>query len=54
MCEKLSNLKKLHPLQVAEYAIAQGIKYELAFNWWVHHVLKKRDQIISMVRWCST
>ena len=38
--EKLSNLKELCPIQVA--------KYEPAFNCWVHHVLKKRDRIISM------
>ena len=41
--EKLSNLKELHPIQVAKYAIAQGIQHNPAFNWWVHHVLKKRD-----------
>ena len=51
--EKLSNLKELHPVQVAGYAIAQGIEYEPAFNWWVHHVLQKRDRIISMARKCS-
>ena len=45
--------EKSHPIQVAEYAIAQGIQCEPAFNWWVHQVLKKRDRIISMVRWDS-
>ena len=48
--EKLFNRKELHPIQVAIYAIAQGIEYESAFNWLVHHVLKKRNGIISIVR----
>ena len=48
--KKLSDLKELHQIQVAEYAIAQGIEYELAFNFWVHQVLKKRDGIMSIVR----
>ena len=26
-----------------------GIDHKSAFNWWVTHVLKKRDQIISVV-----
>ena len=40
--EKLSNLKALHLIKVAKHATAQGIDHEPAFNWWVHHVLKKR------------
>ena len=51
--EKLPNLKELHSIQDTKYAIAQGIQHKMASNWWVHHVLKKRDQIISTVRWCS-
>jgi len=27
-----------------------GINHEPAFNWWVTHVLKKRNRIISLVR----
>ncbi len=26
-----------------------GIDHEAAFNWWVSHVLKKRDRIMSLV-----
>jgi hypothetical protein len=26
-----------------------GITHKPAFNWWVHHVLRKRNQIISAV-----
>ena len=37
-------------MQTAEFAVAQGIDHEPAFNWWVKHVLKKRDRIIASVR----
>jgi hypothetical protein len=47
--EALANLKESHPLETAEYAVTQGIDHEPAFNWWVPHVLKKRDRIISLV-----
>ncbi len=30
--------------------MTKGLDHEPAFNWWVPHVLKKRDQIISLVR----
>ncbi len=29
--------------------MTKGIDLDLAFNWWVPHVLKKHDQIISLV-----
>jgi hypothetical protein len=51
--EKLSDLKESHPIETAEYAVAMGIDHEPAFNWWVPHVLKKRDRIISAVARCS-
>jgi hypothetical protein len=35
---------------VAEYAVAQGIDTEPAFNWWVPFVLKKRERIIKLVK----
>ena len=44
----------MHPLQVAEFALATGIADEPAFNWWVSWILKKRDQIISLVKHRST
>ena len=37
-------------MQMAKFAVAQGIDHELDFNWWVKHVLKKRDRIIACVR----
>jgi hypothetical protein len=30
--------------------MTQGIDHKPAFNWWVPHVLKKHDRIISLVR----
>ncbi len=47
--EKLSDLKESHPIETAEFAVAMGIDHEPAFNWWVPHVLKKQDRIISKV-----
>ena len=47
--EKLHDFKECYPVQTAEYAVAQGIDHEPAFNWWVKHTLKKRDRIISLV-----
>ncbi len=47
--ENLADLKESHPLETAEYAVTQGIDHEPAFSWWVPHVLKKRDRIISLV-----
>ena len=48
--EKLADLKESHPLEVAEYAVAQQLDREPAFNWWVPQTLKKRDAIISLVK----
>lgn len=47
--ERLSDMKESNPLEVAEYAVTVGIDHEPAFSWWVPHVLKKRDRIISAV-----
>ncbi len=48
--EKLSDAKESHSLQMAEYAIAMGVDHEPGFNWWVPHMLKKRDAIIALVK----
>ena len=48
--QTLKELKELYLLQVAEYAVMQGIDDELAFNWWVNFVLKKRERIIKLVK----
>ncbi len=52
--ENLADLKESHPFETAEYAVTQGIDNKPAFNWWVPHVLKKHDQIISLVcKWTT-
>jgi len=48
--ESLKDLKESHPLEMAEYAVAQDIQHEPAFNWWVPQVLRLRARIISLVK----
>jgi hypothetical protein len=48
--ESLKDLKDSHPLEMAEYAVTQGIDHEPAFNWWVPQVLQLRKCIISLVK----
>jgi hypothetical protein len=47
--QNLADLKESHSVETAKYAVTKGIDLEPAFNWWVPHVLKKRDRIISLV-----
>ena len=46
--QDLSLLKESHPIEMAEFAVLQGISGELAFNWWVPHTLRKREAIIKL------
>ena len=46
----LKDLKVSNPVELAEYAIANGLSEEPAFKWWVSHTIKKRDKIISKVK----
>jgi hypothetical protein len=39
----LADLKDSHPLEVAEYAVANKIVEQPAFAWWAKNVLKRRD-----------
>jgi hypothetical protein len=52
--EKLSDLKASaaasNPMEVAEYAVANHLVAEPAFKWWVPHVIKRRNQIVSKVK----
>ncbi len=48
--EKLSDIKESHSLQITEYSVAMGVDHEPGFNWWVPHMLKKRDAIITLVK----
>ena len=43
-------LKEYHPVHTAELAVVQRIDHKTVFNWWVKHVLKKRDRIITSIR----
>ena len=52
--EKLSKLKESHPLQTAKFAVAQGSDHEPALNWWIKHVLNKRDRTIASIRKSQT
>ena len=48
--EKMKDVKASYPVQLAEYACHRKIDSEPAFAWWVPHVVKKRDRIISKVK----
>ena len=46
-------MKDIHaeyPVQLAEYAQHRGIEDQPAFAWWVPHVIKKRNRIISRTK----
>lgn len=42
----LKDIKESNPVEVAEYAIKEGIDSWPAFAWWVPRILKKRDAIV--------
>jgi hypothetical protein len=46
----LKDMKESHPVEVAEFAKAQGISDDPAFIWWVPYTLQKRDIILSAVK----
>ena len=52
--ERLLDLNKSHPIQVAEYSLERGISHEPDFNSWVTHVLKKQEAIISDLKGTSS
>ena len=45
----LSQVKGSNLIQLAEYAVHKGIHKEPSFNWWVPHVLKKRNRMVNNV-----
>ena len=49
---QLKLLKEYNPLEVAEFATAQGISEEPSFIWWLPYTLRRRDRIISTVNKC--
>ena len=46
----MKDLKDSYPVQLADYAIANGLQKKPAFAWWVPYTLKKRIAIISKVK----
>ena len=46
----LKLVKDSNPIEMAEYAVANGLQDNPAFSWWVRSVLKHRDWIISKVK----
>ena len=47
--ERFANLKESNPIEVADYATAQGIDAKPAFAWWAPHTHKRRNRIIAAV-----
>ena len=43
-------VKESYTIELAEYAMVNGIENEPAFAWWVPSTLNKRDKIISAVK----
>jgi hypothetical protein len=53
----LKELKEGNPVEVAEYAINNGIDDKPAFAWWVPITIRKRNRIISKLKsryWMTT
>ena len=53
----LKDLKDSNPIELAEYAVENGIDDEPAFNWWVSTVMRQRNRIIGKVKkrhWATT
>ena len=48
--EKLKDIKGCYPVELAEYAVDKHIHDAPAFAWWVPHVIKKRNRIVSKVK----
>ena len=46
----MKDLKDSYPVQLADYAVANGIQKKPAFAWWIPYTLKKRTAIISKVK----
>ena len=47
--ERLADLKESNPVEVAKYAIAQGIQDKPAFLRWVPYTIQQRNRIIAAV-----
>ena len=47
---KLKDLKAANPVELAEYAVVNYLADKPTFQWWVLHVIRKRNQIINKVK----
>ena len=47
---KLKDVKDSYPVELAEYAIQEGIEDEPAFKWWVEYTINKKARIIDKVK----
>jgi hypothetical protein len=46
----MKDMKELHPVQLAKYAVLARITEEPAFAWWVPYTLRKRNRIIAKLK----
>ena len=46
----LKDMKNLFPIELADYAVNNGLASEPAFAWWVPHTLKKRKSILGKIK----
>ena len=46
----LKDIKDSYPVELAEFAVENGISHLPAFAWWVPFTLRKRDRIVSKIK----
>ena len=47
---KLKDVKDSYPVELAEYAVQNGIQDEPAFAWWVPYTIKKKARIVAKIK----
>ena len=47
---RLKDVKDSNPLELAEYAVANKLVHEPAFNWRVPYTIRRRDRMIMKVK----
>jgi len=46
----LREMKNTYPVETADYVVKNKLEEKLAFSWWVPHVMKKRNRLISKLK----
>ena len=46
-CKQVKYFKESYPVKMAEYAVEKKVATKPSFAWWIKHVLRKKDRIIS-------